>query len=587
MKIEIKIIATAFFTFSGLFAFSQQQDSVMNKEVEVIKAYQPSIPDAFKIVSSPKINDTVKYTPTFDYKIKSTLVPVQKSIQNLPVVQLGNPPKYKSNTGWIKAGFGNAWTPYGEFVLNTSPSRSTDFGIRFYHFSSDPSVKLNNGIKVKSPYYNDLASFFVKSYFKKAVLDWNLQYERNQFNYYGFSGDSLLYRETEKISTTLNKKQVFNNVSAGACLNNLDLKADLKYNISLLYNYFWNATAQKSHHGQYKGTYTIDKDQFDFFIHSQFDYFYQDSIQNAYKQLFNHQFVYAGISPQIVFDRKLWYLKAGLNLSTIIDDDTSAIFHISPKIYFAYYPIKDILTLFAGTDGNLRTNNYQMMTLKNRYLNYNTEIKPSQDVIELFGGFKGKFSRNISFLFDVDYTIKSDEPFYFMNQTNYPQASDELSNVFMVDYDDLNVLRFGGNLRYSSENVNFSLKGNYYNYKSGNQTPITNLPNFDAMMESSFQITSAIKGRLDATFIGPRQGEIKMKTYGIDPVSGLLSSPVLTNQLVDLKTVVAVNLGADYSYNNKLKFFLDIKNLISQKYEEWPGYNAQGILIMAGASYTF
>jgi hypothetical protein len=60
----------------------------MNKEVEVIKAFQPTISESNKIVSNPKINDTVKYTPIFDYRIQSSLVPVPRSIQKLPVFNL-------------------------------------------------------------------------------------------------------------------------------------------------------------------------------------------------------------------------------------------------------------------------------------------------------------------------------------------------------------------------------------------------------------------------------------------------------------------------------------------------------------------
>jgi len=587
MKKTVKILSVSFLLLSSFIGYSQS-DSIMNKEVEVIKAYQPSISDANKIVSSPKISDTVKYSPVFEYKIKSTLVPVSKSIQNLPVVQLGNPPKTSSNTGLLKAGFGNALTPYGEFVLNTKPSRSTDFGIQLYHFSSNPSVKLSNELKVKSPYSNNLARIFVKNYFRKAILEWNLQYERDRFNYYGFPGtDSLLYRESENISNTLNKKQVFNNATANFNLKKIDARADFDYDITLGYNYFWNATGQKSHRGSYAGTYLINKQDFNISIGSQVDYFYQDSVRNLYTQQFNHQFVYAGLSPQIIFERATWHLEAGLNLATIIDNDTSALFHVSPKIYFAYHPIKNILTVFAGTDGNLTTNNYQLMTLKNRYLNYNTEILPSQDLIKLFGGFKGKFSRNISYLFDVDYTIKSDETFYFLNQTNYPTVSDQISNVFDVRYDDLNVFRLGGKIRYSSENVTIALQGNYYNYKAGSNSTITHLPDFDATLSTSVQITSKIKGKFDAAVIGPRKAEINTRTYNVVPATGLLSEPVFETKNYDLKTIVSINLGAEYSYSRKLNFFLDIKNLINQKYEVWHGYNAQGILIMGGAAYTF
>jgi outer membrane receptor protein involved in Fe transport len=227
------------------------------------------------------------------------------------------------------------------------------------------------------------------------------------------------------------------------------------------------------------------------------------------------------------------------------------------------------------------------MTLKNRYLDFKSEVKPSQDLIKLFGGFKGKFSRNISYLFEIDYSIKSNEPFYYLKQTNYPTVSDEVYNLFSVKYDDLNVLRLGGNVRYSSGNVTVALQGNYYSYKAGNNTTITHLPDYDFSFVTTVPITSKIKGRFNATVIGPRKAEIEVSTYNINPSTGLLSGPVTILKNYDLKTIIDVSLGADYSYTNNLNFFIDVRNLLNQNYEVWHGYNAQGILIMAGARYTF
>ena len=564
------------------------QDTIVNKEVEVIKAYQPSISEANKIYTSPKIVDTVRYTPVFDYKIESTLVPVTKSIQNLPYVELGNPPKVKENRGYIKAGFGNALTPYGEFFLNTKPSKTTDFGIQLYHFSSSPKVKLDNGFKIKSPYSDDLASFFVKNYFRRAVLDWNVQYKRNRYNYYGFPGtDTLLYNDTESYSNTLNKKQVLNNASTSFNLHNIDLHSNFLYDVTLGYHYFWNATGQKTHHGSYDGQYTISKRNYDIIIGSEFDYYYQDSILNPYTSDNSHQFMYAGLSPQISLGKSNWNLDAGFNLSAIIDNDTSAIFHISPKIYFEYRPIKDILSLYAGSDGQLQTNDYQSMMEKNRYLSFYDEVKPSQQIIKLYGGVKGKFSHNISFVFDVGYSINSNNPFYYLEQINYQGTSSLLSNLFDVKYADVNTLKFGGNIRYSSDNVTVSLKGNYYSYNSSDNITLTNMPSFDAGLDIMAQITNKIKCRVNTTVVGPRKAELEVKTYMIDPISQLYTAPVITTDIHDLKTIIDINAGADYLFRKNISFSLDVKNLLNQNYQIWDGYNTQGILFLVGARYTF
>lgn len=576
---------------SGLFLMNIAgiaQDTIITRDVEVIKAYQPSISEAYKIASSPKITDTVKYTPVFEYKINSTLIPVDKTIQQLPAVQLGSQPQEKGNTGFLKAGAGNAFTPYAEFLLNTPPAKTTDFGIHLYHFSSNPSVLLNNALKTKSQYSDNMASIFINNYFKKAVLAWNIKYDRTRFNYYGFPGtDSLLYRENELISNTLNKKQILSNASANFDLKKIDTRSEFVYDIKLGYNYFWNATGQVAHFGHYDGQYSIDKKNFDILIGSKLEYYNNDSIQNPYKDKLDHQYFFAHISPQIVYEKKNIYLKAGFNLSGIIDDDTTSIFHISPKIYFEYKPIKDMLTLFAGTDGNLSTNHYQSMTKKNQYLDPLIEIKPSQELFAIYGGLRGKFSRAISYLFDVSYSIRQNELFFYLKQTDYPSASDQVFNTFSAKYTDLNVLRFGGNLRYSSENVTVSLNGNYYNNTSADNTTITHLPNYDANLETIFNVSKKLRIKVASTVVGPRKAELIKTIYTVDEQTNLLGNPVIQSEISDLKTIIDINIGADYAHTKKLGFFVDIRNLINQNYEVWHGYNKQGILFLAGARYTF
>jgi len=593
MRRSIKILATALIQLSAVATFGQT-DTILSKEVEVIKAYQPSISEAYKITGSPKIVDTTSYTPVFEYKIQSTLVPVTKSIQKLPVVQLGTPPRGKSNLGYLRGGIGNAYTPYGEILINTPPSKNTDFGIHLFHYSSQPSVKLTDDMRIKTPYSDNMARLFVKNYFKKSVIEWDIKYDRNRFNYYGFADrdssalDTLLYQDTKKISSSLNKKQVFNNASTHINFRNLTTRSALDYNIMLGYNYFWNATGQRSHHGNYNGDFAIDKKDYKILIGSKIDYYYQDSIKNCYtQQISNHQFVTAEISPRGEYEKDSWYIQGGFNLGAVFDDDSSAIFHISPEINVMYHPIPNILSLFAGTTGKIVVNDYQTMTEFNPYIDYNTELKPSKEVISLFGGFKGKISRSIAYMLDVNYTITHDKPFYYLKETFYPNVSDESFNMFNVKYDDLNVLRFGGNIRYSSDNVTVSLLGNYYTGKAKNITPLTHLPSYDAALTGSVQATKKVKATLDARVIGERKGEVEICTYSLNAGTGLLNAPVYTTEFRNLKTIVDINIGAEYEYIKNLNFTLDVKNLLNQNYELWHGYNSQGILFLVGARYVF
>jgi hypothetical protein len=577
------IIALLFMGFAQI--GHAQTDTTMNKEVEVIKAYQPVINAAVKISDNPKIIDTVNYSPTFDYKIFSTTIPSEKSINPLPVVKLGNPPTTKSNTGFAKIGAGNAFTPYAEVFINSAVSKKTDFGLQLMHFSTSPNIKLSNLQKVKAPYSEDLAAIFMKNNFRKAVLSWDVEYKRNGYRYYGFPGtDSLLY--FANIDSTFPPKQALNTAAANFNLKNTNATAKLKYDLDFGYDFLWTATGQKEHAGKYSGDFDFNNRKINLISGSKIEYFFTDSVFNQYDfTKSNHQFVHVAVSPQYVFAKKKLVLKAGLNLGTIIDNDTSAIYHISPKIDFEYHPIDGILTLFAGTDGGFEPNNMGQALVVNPYINYSNLIRPSELAISIFGGLKGTIAHNFAYVFDVDYAIRKNDAFYSLTRSDYTTKS-IVNNLFVAEYGDVNRLRLGGNLRYSSTKVTVALAGNYYRHNSKNIAIFTHQPSFDVRLNSSVQLTKKIKTTLDATVIGPRDVKLLIADYTYLP-AGVVGDPLSKFTQEQLKTIIDINLGVEYSYSKKLNFFAKANNLLNQNYQQWQGYNQPGLLIMLGASYTF
>ena len=576
----IKYIFSLMFVAIIPFALSAQPDSTLQKEVEVIKAYQPSISDAYKIGSNPKIKDTITFTPTFEYKIYSSDIPVEKTINHLPMVRLGNPPQSKSNLGYVKGGFGNAWTPTADLYIGTSPKRNTDFGLQVHHFSSRPTILLNNGLKAKAPYSDNLARIFFKNTFRKSALDWELNYQRNGFTYYGFpDADSIIYRLNEDSTSTLNTKQAFNTAEAKIQLKNTNSRAKLDYLVNINYNYFWNATGQQAHNANYYGSFRRNYRNYDLQLDTKFGFYRQDSIINQIDTTNFHQYYHAEISPQYKLDKKMFQLYIGLNSGTIIGADSSLLWNISPNIYFAYHPIEGIMTLFAGADGGLNPNGYRQTAIKNRYRNYLSEIMPSEKVIGLYGGIKGKISRNLSYLFDVDYSINQNEAFYYLSK-NITTTDTLVTNTFSALYDDFNQLRFGGKLHYSSQNITVDLGGNYYINKAKNLLELPHMPEFDLTMNASVQFTSRIRGTVDATVVGPRTA-----LYLVEDKSNAAITADLESQT--LKTILDLNIGVEYNFTKQLNFFLDARNVLNQNYEIWQGYNQPRLLIVLGASYTF
>jgi hypothetical protein len=567
----------SFFLIIGTITSIAQTDSSLVKEVEVVKAYMPAISNAQKISSNPQISDTTSYTPTFDYRIFSSDIPVDKNISHLPVVKLGSLPRNSSNTGHARAGFGNALTPYGALLINTSPTRNTDFGMHLFHFYSKPTVTLNNEKKVKTPYSKNMARIFVKNNFRRAVLEWDIEYRRYRHNYYGFpENDSAFYVQELENSNILNSMQAFNNASAKATIRNTNSRANLDYKIDFGYNFLWNVTEQTSHQANYNGLFIRRYRSHHLYIDTGFEYFNDDNINHNFdSSLTNHQYYQAKLSPGVLIKKNNIELYAGFNLASLINADSVLMWHISPKINFEYHPLDGALTLFAGIDGGFSPNNYQQAFNNNQYFNYMLDLKPSEEVISFKGGLKGKLSSNFSYMFDVDYSINQNEAFYYLSKDE-SLSRVSANNLFDVDYEDLNLLKFGGNLRYSSRNVTVDLRGNYFIYDFDNLSILSHKPDFEASLSTMVNITNKITAKADANLIGPRQALYK--------VFNAVSTREETHEL---NAIININIGADYAYTDKLDFFINANNILNKNHQYWHGYNSPGLLIMLGGRYTF
>lgn len=583
MKNTIKYTSILMLLSGASLDLHAQSDSILSKEVEVIKAYQPSISDAYKISSNPRINDTINFVPEFDYRIQSRDIPVEKTINHLPAVKLGTPPRSSMNKGYVRAGFGNAWTPVADLYFNTSPSRKTDFGLQMNHFSSRPKILMDNGMKVKSPNSENLARIFIKNTFRKSVLQWELNYQRDGFRYYGFpETDTILYMNAVSDSlSTLNKQQVFNTAGAKFRLINTNSRAKLDYDVLLNYHYFWNTSGQAAHEGTYDGRFAKRIRNINYNLSTRFEYFNQDSIISRVDSISNiHQFYHAALTPTLTIDKEVFQLHAGFNAAAMIGADTMLLWHISPEIYFAYHPIQGIMTLFAGANGGFNPNGYRSAVEHNPFQKEQLELYPREKTIGVYGGFKGKFSRKISYLFDVDYSIYQHQAFYYLSKAI--SATDTLVyNQFDVEYDRLNQLRFGAKLHYSSEGLMISLSGNYYHDQAKTLTVLSHLPKYDVALKAGFKVRGNLSADLQFNMIGKRDALYRIYNENIP------GSLIVTDEIQSLAPLLGLKIGTKYTYSDKLGFFAEINNTLNQSTAVWQGYPQARLLFVAGASFTF
>ena len=107
------------FILSGLvFQANAQRDTSLTKEVEVVKAYRPSVSDAYKINDIPTIKEEEHQKPVFDYHISSQPVFSTFSVNTLQAARIADKQQEDPGFGLLKMGAGNYGKPYVDFFFN-------------------------------------------------------------------------------------------------------------------------------------------------------------------------------------------------------------------------------------------------------------------------------------------------------------------------------------------------------------------------------------------------------------------------------------------------------------------------------------
>jgi len=586
------ILAVSLLTLAFLFsvgnAMGQKDTTKLKQEVEVTKAYQPTILEVVKINDIPKIVTEQTETPTFDYSIYSKPVFSTFDVTPVTAAKMVGDPSPEMGMGLLKLGIGNYLTPYGELFFNVQPDKKSNFGMHFRQLSSYGKLNLLNGDRVKAPESSIQAEIFGKRFFRKSTLTGSLAFDRKAFNYYGYTGDRLPDVLKEQMIPYFGDKQYFSKGTANVRLKSETLSAyDLNYDFGINYHYLVSKTGQSENQTFISGDVMKKFGNMFGILNSSITYYKADSIMNRFSNAFApKQQILIRINPSVKWLTKNASLQLGLNSTIVFDDDTNGSFLLYPKVKADWSPVPNILTLFAGVDGYLQHNTYSSIAAENPYVDPYHDVANTNYKYILSGGFKGKLSSKTNYVAEASYSVVKDQHFYITQGSEiYNQSSTyrRLDNTFDWVYDDVNILKLSGEVLHSiSDNFSLHLLGNYYSYDLKTLSKAWQMPSFDITFSGVYKPTEQLKFTTDIFVIGSRTALIRDYSN-----LSLFSSVIISDNEILMDPIIDLNVGAEYQFSNKLNFFVKLNNFGFQKYEQWLGYTNKGFNWLAGISYSF
>jgi hypothetical protein len=107
----------------------QKQDEQLKKEVQVVRPYEPSIPDAFKINLQPKVEDTLKIAPNFSYSILQRPLITSFSVTPISAARMLQEQPLPLHSTYLKMGYGNYNRPCSSFTSTRNAAPTMPLGL--------------------------------------------------------------------------------------------------------------------------------------------------------------------------------------------------------------------------------------------------------------------------------------------------------------------------------------------------------------------------------------------------------------------------------------------------------------------------
>ncbi|MFN3135774.1 MAG: TonB-dependent receptor domain-containing protein [Candidatus Kryptonium sp.] len=476
-----------------------------------------------------KISSAEKLTPDVSVKIpKSDYV---KFSEKNPVAK-------------FKAGVGRYLTTYFDGMLQGNVTRIFSISSNFYHRSSQGFIEnadyVRNQFSVNAGLYLPKIKGKIFNWLGGAKISTAVNYSTYSFGFYG-STSSSFHRNMNKFNLGLYIESPY------------AFDYDLKLNYSIFTLLDTIAIYESSNFDGKEKRFDLSfnyKHKVDFLkLRFGVDY---TSLPMSYLK----GGIFAGNLLEFFEIEGKYVLDFGVKLFSFQNYDLVNKFRIYPDVSFKYLAGKktQIYAFFAPEILNLTVSNHLSV---NRFLTKNLKVAHPEKYFNLGFGVKHGAS---SFGIDVGLNFKAfkDFPIY---------VDEDKDGFYAIEFERVQFIELKGSgyLNYQGNELIFGAVLNS-SYNARNRKPVPYYPGFSANLGYRYRFAFGLVINLE-----------------ID----LISSRVYNFSGDELKGFALVNLGAEYEVFKNFKVFLNLDNLLSQKFYNWHNYLEPNMVFVGGIEYRF
>lgn len=484
--------------------------------------------------ATPQQYDTKDYSinpPRFDAKVKIPTIPPDSLNTILP------------NYG--KIGAGNYGTVLGEIYLTNKRSASYSYGAHFKHLSSAKGSLMNSGNG------HDLLEGFGSKYGKTNSWNGHVSYSNDRYRYYGRP-------QVDSLNNKDSIKQTYQLFHAG--IGTVKTKVGDKFTYSTGIDLYYLATKLKAKETELvwnaAGTLQLTDTR-----SASLD----ASISNANRSdssSVNRFLLMLKPTYKLVGDK--WDLTVGATVNYSSDTlKGSNGLHLYPAIHGNYNLKPGKVTVFAGIGGGMDKNTYRTFIQQNPYVGSDPVLSHSNRKIDLYVGSNGNIDDKVSYTVKMSYRAYTNQYFFTNSITD--------SSQFSVLYDKAGVFGLDGGLFYDlSKEWRVSANMVYNAWSTDKLASAWHRPSFQGSMGVQYNLKQKIYFNAEMYYL-----------------SGIKGLNMESNSTVKLTDIADLSLKTEYRFSNSFSAFLELNNILSQKYQRYLYYQVKGFNVLAGLTYSF
>ena len=546
----INFIKTVILTWCLIISASVLVAQVPNqkKSIDITSTFKPVLREASKInfTAAPPLTDTT--SPVLTYSIPyNNLFFTYQPAELKPVALLADSFNTWQYSNFIKAGIGNVHQPYVEAGFSFGNGQNTYYNIFAKHFTSKGSLPFQK---------NSLTSVAAAATYRTTKnLEWtgSAGFSSDDYYLYGFKPDSLIF-------TKQNLRQRFQTIESKLSLRNIvPTQYGLSYQPNVFVSVFSDNHTQKGTEANTILSLPLQKtfgETVGLNITATADLTnYRLEKVNNKKTFQNNLYL---IAPAVILKSTNLYFQGGLTPSW-----NKGVFRMLPNFMAEVTTNDKRFTIQGGFIGYYNKGSYQRFASINPWLAQPDSLLNTR-IQEGYAGFKGTTGGHFSYSAKLGLQQHRNMPL-FVNDTLD-------GKTFQIIYEPkLNVLQFHAEGEYS--------KGEQFTAKA-----VINWNQFSKLSQEKrawgvipFEINASLRWQLlkDLWF------RTELWTWA--------GAPYRVKNLDNRKGQSAfdLNAGAEFRISNHLNLWVQMNNILNNKYERWNQYQVYGFNILGGVIYSF